>query len=72
MPAINYIRAEMAAQNIASLCAMMRVYTIAGDTASAIYTRQRLTQHLAQTAAALGYVLAPMMPDQQHVKDNDE
>ena len=53
MPAIDYIRAEMAAQEVASLCAMMRAYTISGDTASADYTQQRLAEYLDQLNEAL-------------------
>ena len=53
MPAINYIRAEMAAQEIASLCAMMRAYRIAQDAASEDYTQQRLAEYLDQLNEAL-------------------
>lgn len=53
MPAINYVRAEMAAQNIASLCAMMRAYRIAQDAASEDYTQQRLAEYLDQLNEAL-------------------
>jgi hypothetical protein len=53
MTAINYIRAEMAAQNIASLCAMMRAYRIAQDAASEDYTQGRLAEYLDQLNEAL-------------------
>ena len=53
MTAINYIRAEMAAQEIASLCAMMRAYRIAQDAASEDYTQQRLAECLDQLNEAL-------------------
>ena len=53
MPVINYIRAEMAAQEIASLCAMMRAYRIVGDTSSEDYTQRRLAEYLDQLNEAL-------------------
>ena len=53
MPAINYIRAEMAAQEIASLCAMMRAYRIAQDAASKDYTQQQIAVYLDQLNEAL-------------------
>ena len=53
MPTINYIRAEMAAQEIASLCAMMRAYRIAQDAASEDYTQQRLAEYLDKLNDAL-------------------
>jgi len=53
MNTINYVRAEYAAQNIASLCAMMRAYRIAGDTADQDYTTQQLAEYLDQLNEAL-------------------
>ena len=53
MNTINYVRAEMAAQNIASLFAMMRAYRIAGDSASQEYTMAQLAKYLDQLNEAL-------------------
>ena len=53
MNTINYVRAEMAAQDIASLCAMMRAYQIARDTASQEYTMERLAECLDKLNEAL-------------------
>jgi hypothetical protein len=50
---INYVRAEMAAQDIASLCAMMRAYQIARDTASQEYTMALLAECLDKLNEAL-------------------
>lgn len=49
----RYVRAEYDAQQIASYCAMMRAYHIAGDEYSAKYTRERLTEYLQKLNDAL-------------------
>ena len=56
-----YINAEMAAQDIASDCAMLRAYTIARveGVATTEYQHKKLTCNFERLADVLGYTLTP-------------